>query len=66
MIDPARINEMREATKRYGPANCWTGTTGTLAAMIHELLAERAELIDALNQCQREPARRSRVDLWEW
>ena len=37
-ISPERLAEMREAVLRYGPANCWTGTTGTLAAMVFELL----------------------------
>lgn len=37
-IPPARLAEMREAANTYGPANCWTGTTGTLAAMVRELL----------------------------
>jgi hypothetical protein len=37
-ISAERLAEMREAVLRYGPANCWTGTTGTLAAMVFELL----------------------------
>ena len=37
-ISAERLAEMREAVRTYGPANCWTGTTGTLAAMVFELL----------------------------
>lgn len=37
-IPAARLAEMREACNTYGPANCWTGTTGTLAGMVRELL----------------------------
>ena len=37
-ISAERLAEMREAVLRYGPSNCWTGTTGTLAAMVFELL----------------------------
>ena len=37
-ISAERLAEMREAVLCYGPSNCWTGTTGTLAAMVFELL----------------------------
>ena len=37
-ISAERLAEMREAVRNYGSANCWTGTTGTLAAMVFELL----------------------------
>ena len=37
-ISPERLAEMREAVRTYGSGNCWTGTTGTLAAMVFELL----------------------------
>jgi hypothetical protein len=37
-ISAERLAEMRQAVLRYGPSNCWTGTTGTLAAMVFELL----------------------------
>lgn len=42
MISPDRLTEIRQAAMRYGPANCWTGDTGTLAAMILDLLKDRA------------------------
>jgi len=47
MIPEPRLAEMRQAIATYGSANCWTGTTGTLAAMIFELLKERAELLES-------------------
>ena len=37
-ISAERLAEMRQAVRTYGSANCWTGTTGTLAAMVFELL----------------------------
>ena len=38
-MTPERIAEIRQAIQKYGPSNAWTGTTGTLAGMLHELLA---------------------------
>lgn len=43
-MTPERRLEIEEAANRYGPSNCWTGTTGTLSAMIRELLTELDEL----------------------
>lgn len=40
-----RIDEMLAATHRAGSANGWTGTSGTLATMVRELLRERHELM---------------------
>jgi len=40
-----RIVEMFTLTASVGPANCWTGTGGTLAAMVRELLREREHLV---------------------
>ena len=37
-ISAERLAEMRQAVLRYGPSNCWSATTGTLAAMVFELL----------------------------
>lgn len=48
-ITPERIEEMRQAIRKYGSGNCWTGTTGTLAVMILELLKERNERIQDAN-----------------
>jgi hypothetical protein len=41
MISDERIRAIEQAARLYGPANCWTGTSGALAAMIIELLNER-------------------------
>lgn len=40
-----RIDEMLRAANRAGAANGWSGTSGTLAAMVRELLRERHELM---------------------
>ena len=39
-MTPERLQEIVFARNKYGSANCWTGETGTLAAMIDELLKE--------------------------
>lgn len=49
-----RLQEMYEATCKYGSGNCWTGTSGQLAAMVRQLLAERILLIDVVEQMARE------------
>ena len=36
---------MEHRAKRAGPANCWTGTSGQLAADVVRLLAERNRLL---------------------
>lgn len=48
MLTDERLNEMTRAIRLYGSANCWTGTTGTLATMISELLIEREELFERI------------------
>lgn len=40
VLTPERRLEIEQLANRYGSANCWTGTTGTLATAIRELLAE--------------------------
>ena len=35
-----RMIEIEQHARLYGSSNCWTGTSGTLAAMIMELLTE--------------------------
>jgi hypothetical protein len=37
-VTPERIVEIEQHARRFGSANCWTGTSGTLATMIIELL----------------------------
>jgi hypothetical protein len=39
-MTPERLEEIRQIMNRYGSANCWTGTSGTLAAIIWELVKE--------------------------
>ena len=44
MMTEQELIEAEQLARRYGPANCWTGTSGTLAAWIIRLLNERSEL----------------------
>jgi len=44
-IPQERIEAMFTASSLYGPANCWTGTSGELATMIRQLLREREWLL---------------------
>lgn len=44
MMTEQELIEAEQLARRYGPANCWTGTSGTLAAWIIRLLNERKEL----------------------
>lgn len=39
-MDSERIKEIEQIMRKYGSANCWTGTSGMLASIIFELLAE--------------------------
>ena len=39
------ITEIGHRVRRAGAANCWTGTSGTLAGDVMRLLAERARLL---------------------
>ena len=48
-ISRERLIEIEQHARRFGPANCWTGTSGTLSAMIIELLRE-IEALTADNQ----------------
>lgn len=50
LLDQATIRIIRQDAQRYGAANCWTGTTGALAAHIERLMQERAELIGIIRQ----------------
>jgi len=40
MLTSERRLEIEQYANRFGSANCWTGTSGTLATMIRELLSE--------------------------
>lgn len=44
MLTEQELTEAEQLARHYGPANCWTGTSGTLAAWIIRLLNERTEL----------------------
>ena len=44
MMTEQELTEAEQLARRYGPANCWTGTSGTLATWIIRLLNERSEL----------------------
>lgn len=48
-----RLERMIELTSVTGPANCWTGTSGELSAMIRELLSERELLLRDIEQLTR-------------
>jgi len=39
-MTPERRLEIEQLANKYGSSNCWTGTTGTLASIIRELLKE--------------------------
>jgi hypothetical protein len=57
MLTQNEIDEAEQLARRYGPANCWTGTSGTLAAWIIRLIYDNQELnrqIAALCQDQNE------------
>lgn len=45
-MTPKRRREILQAVNLYGSANCWTGTSGTLAAMIREVMM--SDILDAL------------------
>lgn len=42
-LTEAEIDAMLVDARRHGPANCWTGTKGTLAAHIVRLVADREQ-----------------------
>ena len=47
VLTPERMLEIEQVMNRFGSANCWTGTSGTLAAIIFELVTEVKRLQDA-------------------
>ena len=48
MMTQDELTEAEQLARRYGPANCWTGTSGTLAAWIIRLLKERSEIMEEM------------------
>lgn len=55
------MEQIFEASAMFGPANCWTGTSGDLSAMIRDLLREREALLKLLEHHQREAWRRGLI-----
>lgn len=53
-----RMGQIEEHARTYGPANGWSGTTGTLSTMIIELLHEVARLQRDLNAAERDAMQR--------
>lgn len=47
-LEEREVREMFAWTSQHGPANCWTGTAGSAAAMIRRLIRERAHLIESV------------------
>jgi hypothetical protein len=43
-VSEERMIEIEQHARRFGSANCWTGTSGTLSAIIIELLNHIKEL----------------------
>lgn len=43
-VSAERMIEIEQHARRFGPANGWTGTSGTLSAMIIELLNHIKEI----------------------
>jgi hypothetical protein len=39
-MTPERLLEIEQIMRRFGSANCWTGTSGSLASIIFELVQE--------------------------
>jgi hypothetical protein len=49
-ITPERLADFFLWTTQHGPANGWTGTSGTAAVIIRELLRERIRLVEELER----------------
>ena len=43
-VSAERMIEIEQHARKHGPTNCWTGTSGTLSAMIIELLKHIKEI----------------------
>lgn len=52
MLTQERRQQIEQAANTFGTANCWTGTSGTFAHMIRELLAEIDRLKKEIAKCQ--------------
>ena len=49
-LDSAEIEAAFDWSAKFGPANCWTGTSGHPAAMIRKLLRDRLHLLARLGE----------------
>lgn len=49
-LTPDRLISFFAWTVKYGPANCWTGDSGTAAVIIRELLTERIVLKEQIER----------------
>ena len=47
---------MEHRARRAGSSNCWTGTSGSLAADVMRLLAERTRLLVLLAHAENRPS----------
>jgi hypothetical protein len=64
VILPESLAAIVARMRRYGPSNCWTGTTGTLAADVNRLLADRQRLLDENNELKVEIGRLHEKQRW--
>ena len=64
MILPESLAAIVVRMRRYGPSNCWTGTTGTLAADVSRLLAERTRLLEQIDELKVEIGRLHEKQRW--
>jgi hypothetical protein len=53
------LARMEHRARKSGAGNCWTGTSGSLAADVMRLLAERARLLCELARAE------ERVTYWQ-
>jgi len=52
-LSPEWIQEAFDCSLRYGSANCWTGTSGNLAAYVRGLLREREHMLIEIERINR-------------
>ena len=64
MILPQSLDAIVARMRRYGPSNCWAGTTGALAVDVNRLLAERARLLKQINELKVEIGRLHEKQRW--
>jgi hypothetical protein len=64
VIPPQSLANIAARMRRYGPSNCWTGTTGTLAADVNRLLAERTRLLAQIDELKVEIGRLHEKQRW--